>query len=164
MSRLKVTIDRTGDLAKALKALGSLQVLVGIPSSTAERKPDPADPHPLNNAEIGYLMENGSPAANIPARPFLRPGIRGEKAAIVARLKSAGNAALTGDLGAVEKGLTAAGLIAEAAVKAKITDGPFAALAPSTIAKRKARGRSSDKPLIDTGQLRNAVTSVVRPR
>jgi hypothetical protein len=37
-------------------------------------------------------------------------------------------------------------------------------LAERTLAARKARGRTGEKPLIDTGQLRNAVTFVVQAR
>lgn len=161
---MKVTTDRTPELSRALKALVTNQVLVGIPSGTAGRQPDPGDRHPLNNAEIGYIQENGSPAANIPARPFLKAGVATVQDQVAARLGAAAKSALSGDLGAVEKGLEAVGFIAENAVKAKITDGPFAPLSDSTLAARRARGRTSEKPLIDTGQLRRSVTHVIRPR
>jgi hypothetical protein len=68
------------------------------------------------------------------------------------------------------------------AVRTKITDGPFAPLADSTLRARARRGRkgavaelksraqgnapnnANAKPLIDTGQLRKSITYVVRKK
>jgi hypothetical protein len=75
-----------------MRGLEREQVMVGIPSKTAERQPDPEEPGPMNNATIGYIMENGSPAANIPERPHLKPGIRDVKDEIVERYKKGGKA------------------------------------------------------------------------
>lgn len=163
-TNVTVTKDRTKDLAKALKALTTREVLIGIPSEKAQRQPDQDDPEPLNNAEIGYLQEHGSPEANIPARPFLAPGVAsiGDEAA--KRLAAGARRALDGDLPAVDKTLNAVGLIGQNAVREKITDGPFVPLKASTLANRKRRGRIGDRPLIDTGQLRNAVSFVVRSK
>lgn len=65
----------TDNLAKVLATMAQLvkkDVLVGIPDSAPEREEDT----PLSNAQIGYILDNGSPKANIPARPFLVPGWR----------------------------------------------------------------------------------------
>jgi phage gpG-like protein len=161
-SGLTVTKDLTKELDRALKGLVEKRVLVGIPAENAQRQPDPDDSQPLSNAAIGYLMETGSPAANIPARPFLEPGVRDAADEIQRRLSATAKAALDGDASAVDKGLTAVGLVAEAAVKRRITEGSFEPLAPATLKARKARGRTSEKPLLDTGQLRNVVTHVIR--
>ena len=72
--------------------------------------------------------------------------------------------ALKGDADAGDKALHSAGLIAQNAVRNKITEGPFVPLAPMTLAKRKARGRTGEKPLIDSGAYRNAQTYVIRPK
>ena len=160
----KVTKDDVGAVLKAIRGLERNQVLVGIPSSAAGRRPDPADPQPINNAVIGYVMENGSPARNIPARPHLTAGIADAKDEIAARYKAGARAVLDGRVKDPDKVHTAVGLIAEKSVKAKITAGEFAPLAPATIAARRRRGRKSEKPLIDTGQYRNAITHVVRPK
>lgn len=50
------------------------EVLIGIPMSTTER-PDGE----ITNAELGYIHEYGAPEANIPARPFLIPGVESVK-------------------------------------------------------------------------------------
>lgn len=49
------------------------------------------------------------------------------------------------------------GPFAEAAFKAKLTEGPWEPNAPATITKK-----GSSRPLIDTGLLRNSLTHVVR--
>lgn len=161
---VKITKDRVPDLVKAIKELTSKEVLVGIPDTAAGRDDSDEGGPPISNAEIGYLMETGSPAQNIPARPHLVPGVESVRDKIAKRMKSGAQAALSGRNDDVDATLTAAGITAENAVKAKITEGPFVPLSPKTIAKRKARGRTGTKPLIDTGQYRRAITHVVRKK
>jgi hypothetical protein len=161
-SGLTVTKDRTKDVLAAIKALTNERVLVGVPDETAERKPDPEDPQPVTNATIGYLMETGSPAQNIPARPFLVPGVTGAMDKVTAHYKAAALKALEGSPEAMHQAHMGVGLIAQSAVQAKITSGPFVPLSPRTLEARRARGRTGDKPLIDTGQLRRAITFVIR--
>ena len=161
-SGVTISKDETASLLKAIKALTSKQVLVGVPDSTAEREPVEGESPGLSNAAIGYIQEKGAPEANIPARPFLEPGVAGAKDQIAARFKSGAKSALTGDLEAVDATLNAVGLMGQNAARAKITDGPFAPLKPSTLANRKRRGRSGERPLIDTSQLRRALTYVIR--
>lgn len=158
-----MTVDQLGRVVKNIKQLADDRVLVGIPSTEAERNPDPADGavSPYNNAQLGYLHENGSPVANIPARPFLIPGVEEAKPKYTRRLKAAAGAALDGDEQRVDRNLHAAGLETQAAVRGRITEGPFVPLAESTLARRRARGRTGEKPLIDTGQLRNSINYVV---
>lgn len=164
-AKVTVTKDRTKQLAAALKALVRDQVLVGIPASTAGREPDAENPEPINNATIGYIMENGSPAANIPPRPHLKKGIAKAQGEIVKRYKGGAKAVIDGKVSDPTVIHTAVGLIAESAVKSLIEDGSeLAPLSPRTLAARRARGRTGTKPLIDTGAYRNAITHVVRPK
>lgn len=164
-AKVTVTKDLTKKLAAQLKALVRDQVLVGIPSSTAGREPDPENPEPINNATIGWLMENGSPAANIPSRPHLKAGIIKAKDEIVSRYRSGAKALLDGRIDDPEVIHTAVGLIAENSIKGLIEDGTeLAPLSERTLAARRARGRTGTKPLLDTGAYRNAITHVVRPK
>lgn len=156
---VKVTKDRVPDLMKAIRDLTSKEVLVGIPDTAAGRD----DEDPISNAEIGYLMETGSPTQNIPARPHLIPGIEAARGKIEQRMKAGAVAALSGRKD-VDATLTAVGIVAENAVKTKITEGPFAPLSDVTIDRRRAAGRTGTKPLIDTGQYRRAITHVVRKK
>jgi hypothetical protein len=158
-SGIVIVKDKTLAVAASIKALANQQVLVGVPSSTAGRTDVP-----ITNAVIGYLMEHGSPSQNLPARPFLVPGVRNAMPDVRKRLRAAATTALSGRPDAVDKALHAVGLVAVNSVRKKITDGPFMPLAPSTIAQRQARGRTGDRPLIDTGQLRQSITYVIRKR
>lgn len=164
MNRVKVTKDNVAKVVKSIKGLTLNQVLVGIPSQTAERTPDADDPSPLNNAEIGYLMENGSPVNNLPERPFLKPGVGSVTDKVADRYRKGAVAVMDGKISSIDQVHDAVGFIAESAVKAKITDGPFAPLSERTLAARRARGRTSEKPLLDTGQLRRSITHVIRPK
>lgn len=164
MSAFKPIIDRMPGFQKAIRELTRQDVLVGIPQENADRKADPDETGPISNAAIGYIMENGAPEKNIPPRPWLNPGVDSAKTEIAARFMKTAEAALDGKIDAVEKGLNGAGLIAQNAVRKKITDGPFQPLAETTLASRRRRGRTGEKPLIDTGQFRRAVTYVLRPK
>lgn len=161
---LKVTKDITKRLVTGVRELARERVLVGIPADNAERliDEDADDRGPINNAAIGYIMENGSPAANIPARPHLQPSVNEQQDEIAAAYKAGGKAILDGKAKSATEVHHRVGLMVESAVKAKINEGDFTPLAPATIRARKARGRKSEKPLVDTGQYRNAITHVVR--
>lgn len=156
---IKVTKDNVDNVLEAIKAMANKRVLVGIPSDKAPRRGDP-----INNATLGYIHENGSPARNIPARPFLKPGVASAKDKLVQTLKGYAKQALA-DKSAIEKGLNAAGLVAQSAVKNRIRSGEgFAPLKPGTLAARKRKGAKGTKPLIRTGQLLNSITYVVRDK
>lgn len=150
-------------LRKALGALTVHRVLVGIPTEKGLRKPEVGEAkEPPNNAQIGYWMEFGVPESNIPARPFLNPGIANVQPQINARFEKCARDALGDGDPSVDATLNIVGLIAQNAIRAKITDGPFIPLHPATLAARRHRGRTGEKPLIDTGQLRASITYVIR--
>lgn len=154
---LQTIVDNVAKVAAGIEKLATTRVMVGVPAEKGARQDD----EPINNAALAYIMDNGAPEAGIPARPFMRPGIMAKQAEITAALRKTGEAALDGPERA-EKGFHRVGLIGQAAVRAKINDGPFQPLADSTIEDRRARGRTGTKPLIDTGQLRNAINYVIR--
>lgn len=154
---VKITRDKMADVVKAIQSLAQERVLVGIPAANAERRDAP-----INNAGIGYVQEFGSPANNIPPRPFLIPGVEAAQKDAVKHLKRGAERALDGQVDAGEKALHSAGLIAQNSVRATINEGIPPPLKPSTLAARRRRGRTGTKPLIDTGQLRNAITYVLR--
>ena len=154
-----IVIDRVDDVVKSVRALGTQRTLVGIPSSTAGRRDVP-----ITNAAIGYIHEFGAPEENIPPRPFLIPGVASAMDRIRKMLGTAARQAVSGNRQALDRALHAIGLVAVSAVRKKITDGPFAPLAESTLASRRARGVTRTKPLIDTGQLRQGITYVIRRR
>jgi hypothetical protein len=152
-------IDNSAKAIASIRALAAKRVLVGITSATAQREPDPDDPTPLNNAAIGYIQETGSPAKNIPARPFLVPGVKSIQKAEAQAYKAGLKGALKG--GSLDDTHARVGLMAQSAVVEKISDGPFAPLSQATLAKRRAAGRNGEQPLINQGKLRGAITFAV---
>lgn len=158
---LTIVRDNLAKVSKAIDALGRSRVMVGVPADKTSRSGDP-----ITNASLAYIMENGAPEVNIPPRPFMKPGVASVQPQIVARLKKAGELALEGRSDAVGREFHRVGAIGRDAIKAKITDGPFAPLKPSTIAarkrKRKSRNNTDITPLIDTGALRSSISYVIR--
>ena len=176
-----VKVNKMADLFKGLDML-KRSVLVGVPQDKIDRNDDAP-----NNATLAYTHEFGSPAKNIPARPFLMPGIKSAQDKITARFQKATIAALESRPSEVNRQMQSAGMEARDAVKNKIDSGDFAPLSPATIAAR-ARGRQTKsqrqsemmyaelrktmseedaqalagiKPLVNTGQMRNSITYVV---
>lgn len=180
MSKSFIKADKLAAVLKSIAGLTKNTVLVGVPDSTTDRSDD--DHGPMNNATIGYIQEHGSPAANIPARPHLMPGIENAQDKITARMKKASQAALDGRKDKTIEQLEKAGMVARDSVKNMITDGDFEPLAEATLRARARRGRKGAKaelasraagnapdnrnarPLIDTGQYRNSITYVVRKK
>lgn len=158
---LRMTLDRVKQATDTIRRLGAGRVLVGVPAEKAFRKPEPGEKSQPNNAMLGFIHQNGSPAKNIPARPFLPEGVRSAQKEIADVLESDMRKTLRGNTQASDQTLHKVGLIAQAAVRKKITDGPFAPLKPQTLAKRRAKGRAGTRPLIDTAQLRNSINYVV---
>lgn len=162
-SGLTVKLDKLPQLAAAVDMMAGTQVMVGVPASEALRKPEPGKPgEPPNNAMLLYIHEHGDAAGRIPARPSLHPGVMNNRENIEAGLKKVALSALDGKPEAVERGFHRVGLSTQASVRRKITTGPFLPLAPATLARRRARGRTGIKPLIDTTQLRSAINYVLR--
>lgn len=156
---LKVTQDFTADFNKIVKAFKRDQVLVGIPEDDSSRKDDA----PINNATLLAINNFGSEALGIPPRPVMDIGLRNAREEIAEQFKDAAVGALTKGLSALPIAYNRAGSIAANSVKKVINsqegiDGPSEA----TLAARKARGFKGTKALIVTGQMRNAITWVVR--
>ena len=156
---LQMTVNTVPQLMAALDALENREVLVGVPEDK-----DARNDGEMTNAQIAAINNFGSPAQNIPAREFMESGVNDVRDRVERGLVKAGGAALDGNMDALDRGLEAVGLIAATSIKKRISTGPFAPLAPSTLAARRSRGRSGTKPLQDTGALRNSISYVVRKR
>lgn len=170
-----VTRDDLERVAAAIAELARVRVMVGVPATEALRRPVPGakQRQPPNNALLAYVHENGAPTRRIPPRPFLRPAIHEGRAELARLLGIAGRFALQGRLDAMERQFHRVGGIARDMVRLRITTGPFVPLAPRTIEARRRRSAGSryrrraqtaadTTPLIDTGQLRNAINYVIR--
>ena len=148
------TTDRTSGLNERIEAVKNLEVLVGIPADTATRDGDD-----MNNATLAFIHTYGSPIANIPARPFLIPGIKKAQELITKNLGKAALAIFEGNPEKATQFLNKAGQVASNSVKRIFTD-PSNGWPPNSPLTIYLKG--SDRPLIDTGQLRKSITYVVR--
>lgn len=178
------TVDNTKKALQALDILTNTTVLVGVPDDRGGRK----EAGPINNAALAYIHDQGSPAAKIPARKFMEPGIARVRDRINEELLRGGQAVLKGaSQAAMIAILTRVGIIATRSIKQVISEGIAPELAPSTIKGRirrikgkKRRQKIDDAiasgmplsrqggeagiftPLRVTSQLFNAITFVLR--
>lgn len=115
----------------------------------------------INNAELLFLQEHGSPIKKIPARRVLGPAVEadGNRQAIANELSASIKSSLAGDTEGAANNMLRAALAGQNAARKWFTDSRngWAPNAPATIARK-----GSDKPLIDTGALRAAIVGVVR--
>lgn len=154
-----VTEDFTENFNKIVKSFRRDAVLVGIPEQDTERKED----EPINNAALLAINEFGSPKNNIPPRPAMAIGIRNAQDAIAEQFKLAAQGALTKGLAAIPIAYNRAGIIASNSVKKAINaQEGFPGPSEATLAARESAGFKGTKALVVTGQMRNAITYVVK--
>lgn len=180
---LKVVASSIDELREMLEMLSRKEVLVGFPEDTSARDPDPEAKQDITNAALGYIHDTGMPEQNIPARPFMIPGMEDAKEAVTHQLTAIARAVLQRrGVGSIETGFERVGLRVQSALRRKINEGVPPPLSEWTLRDRARRGRKGAmwelawreagapagtelaKPLIDTGQLRNAINYVVRDR
>lgn len=156
-------ITRSGPGAAALREIleyvDKHEIAIGIFENSLY-----ADGKPI--AGIMAVHEYGSPAAGIPARPVFRPTIQA-KAAEWQRQIGLGVIASLDRRTTISKALEAVGLVAAGDVRRYLSKLQTPELAEATVdarRRRSASGEASDKPLVDTGQMLRAITSVVAAR
>lgn len=154
-----IKTDRLKEVLESINGLVKKEVLVGIPDSRPEDTKKP-----ITKAQIAYILDGGSPANNIPARPFLVPGVASVQGRISVQLGKAADAALGSDLAGAEKRMGGAGQIAVDAVKLRINSNIQPALSEATLEDRRRRGVTRENTLVDTGEMRDAVTYVIRKK
>ena len=184
-SGLSAPVDGFRKLLVVFEALGSEDVLVGVPQAENHRDTQIGE-EPINNAALAYIHNFGAPEARIPARPFMEPGIADAKKEIVECFRKAGVAALNGDKGAKDRALKQAGLRAQRAIQRRIREGippPLSdkylrirdrkllararrqkGMTPELYAAIREAQLGSRTPLYDTGQLLKSITYVIRWR
>lgn len=182
---VKIVMDKTAELARAIESLVGTRVMVGVPESQSDRPSEGP-----NNAELAYIHDNGAPEANIPARPFLMVGVERNKEKIDKRFLAAGRAAFKGEGASMERQFVAVGLETASAVRDVISGGIAPPLSESTLRARinRHKGRTAErrellrrgqglgagpdtlapastdlvKPLIDTGELVHSISFAIK--
>jgi hypothetical protein len=159
---LTVTKDFTKQFNEVIARFKSDAVVVGIPEDKTDRK----EVGEINNATLLALNHFGSEKLGIPPRQPLTIGIRNAQPAIAEQFKIAAQSALSAGPKALTQYYERAGSIASSAVKKVINDQEgIQAPAPSTLKARQyltKAGFKGTKALVVTGQMRNAITWVVK--
>ena len=107
-------------------------------------------------AEVAAWNEYGT--SQIPPRPFLRQSVENHADEINANIEVVIKAVVSGDID-TEKALMMIGAMQVGYVQHEIKTGGFTPNKPSTI-----RMKGSDRPLIDTGQMRQSVHYIIEPK
>lgn len=131
-----------------IEKLKAQQVRVGYQQGAA------ASEEGVDMADIAMWNELGT--VNSPARPFLRQSVDDNAAKISAFCKAQLQRLAQGSTDA-ETILKQIGVMQKGLVQEKIENGSFKPNAPSTVKKK-----GSDKPLIDTGRMRQSVNYVIQ--
>lgn len=163
-SGVRVVLDKSKEFNSAMRLLRDEAVYIGVAEGENSRK----EGGPIGNATIGYINENGSAAAHIPARPHLAKGVQDVQAKLAEELGAGAKALLNGRPDAVRTSYARAGLLGQQSVQRVITQQEgFAPLAESTIKARQNRKkapRTGTKALIDKGEYRQSIKYHIRKR
>jgi len=133
-------------LRKLQKQLKDAKVKVGLPKGT------PANDEGESLIEIGATQEFGSPSKNVPERSFVRIPLDNAKADYFKFLKRQGINILNGKT-TTDDAIEKLGVWGQTVIKKSFTNNNWEANSETTIALK-----GSSRPLIDRGQLRQAIT------
>lgn len=148
--KIRDTITSDGKrFEKMLKELADKEVRIGF------QRGENTDEDGVDICDIAAFNELGT--ANSPSRPFLRKSVDENESAINAFLKDVKKDICDGV--PAEQILKKIGLFQQDLIQEKITEGQFTPNAPATIKKK-----GSDKPLIDTGRMRQSVNYVIQKK
>lgn len=158
-TRIRVRDLGFEEVVAQLRRMDGVFIVVGVMGGDSETYEDG-----MPITQVAAINEFGTADGRVPPRPFLRTTLderRGEIGALVERtMERLTNRKLGKPGAAAAKAAEIIGVFVQAAVQKKIVDLREPPNAPSTIAKK-----GSSNPLIDTGQLRQAITyTVVRGR
>ena len=133
---------------KALEELGKLEVRVGYQEGAT---------YPDGTPVINVALWNELGTVNIPPRPFIRQTVDNNEAKFQSQMKASASKLAKGT--SSDEVLNELGVFAKGLLQKEIKDGGFIANAPSTVKKK-----GSDKPLIDTGLLRQSANYVIKKK
>jgi hypothetical protein len=137
-----------------LKQLSKMKAHVGVPGGATPPVDANGKPLGISMAELAYIHEKGAPANKIPSRPFMHQTKRRVEKKFVRLLSNGYKRAVKG--ANAEGILRMIGVAYEGEMKKSFVAEVFVENSKATI-KRKG----SSRPLIDTGALRQSITSKV---
>jgi hypothetical protein len=139
-------------LANVGAASGGAGVKVGIQGAEATAPKRGDDAGDLDLVTVAAIHEFG---LGVPERSWLRAWVDENRTMIEADLRKAAQLVIGGKA-RLDVTLERVGLKFQAAIQERIVAGIAPALAPETIARK-----GSSTPLVDTGQLKSAITYIV---
>lgn len=173
-------------LIARMQKLKKRRIMVGIPEKKAARQDEP-----INNAQLLYIlshgvrkksmrqemqpkidagmkysaayqlyiMSHGSPLWHIPPRPVLEPALEANADAIGKLFQAVIKAACKGDEETVQRAMHRCGMKAQNVCRGWFSDprNGWAPNSPLTIKLKK-----SERPMVDTGTMRKAITYVIK--
>ena len=134
-------------LMQTLKELGDLEVRIGFQHGEATEE-DGTD-----ICDIAAWNELGT--VHAPSRPFMRQSVDDNEAKINSFLKTQKRRLLAGE--SAQQVLNSIGIFQKGLIQKNIVDGHFVPNAPATVSMK-----GSDRPLIDTGRMRQSVNFVIK--
>ena len=145
--------------------------LIGIPSDAKRPVDEKGHDTGINMAELALIMEKGSPANKVPARPFMQKTRMRAEGRFAGLMKKFYSQLLHGKGDAVQM-LKRLGAAYESEMRETFTKEAFAPNAPITIYggwmrnKKSGKplnvmGKNSSRPLITHGRLRGSIMSKV---
>lgn len=131
-----------------LQKLAELEVRVGFQG-------DESYEDGTSLAEVAAYNELGT--SDMPARPFMKQSFEKHEKELQAACDRVNQAIIGGS--SAEQALDSLGVTVKGIIQEEIVEGGFEPNAPSTIRKK-----GSERPLIDTGHMRQSVNYVVKKR
>ena len=133
---------------RALEELDGLEVRVGYQEGAT---------YPDGTPVVHVALWNELGTVNAPPRPFIRQTVDNNEAKIQSKMKSSVNKLANG--ATADTVLNELGVFAKGLLQKEIKDGDYVPNAPSTVEKK-----GSDRPLIDTGLLRQSANYVIKKK
>ena len=160
-------------IKEAMKFLAQKEVFIGIPQETNAAH-EAEKGKIVTTADLLFIHSYGSGINRVPSRDVLETSLKYNKEQVAQLLSEAMEKATSGNISAVEMALKKAGMQAQNIARDWFTNpaNNWAPNAPFTIEggwmrNRKsgkafyAKGKGSSRPLVDTGEMRKAITYVV---
>jgi len=148
------------NLKQIVKETNKYETLVGIPGEAKPKSGKSKDYISTYAAKNEFGVYGGAGVPSVPARPFMRDTMKTrlkniQKAALKFFIELANNP----KSGSVKETLEKLGLYTAGQIQDNITKGKWTPNSPVTIKKK-----GSSKPLIDSGDMRGAVTAWVKKK
>lgn len=158
---VKVVTDNFSKQLEALEFVKNNSVYIGI-----QQKDTTRDGDDVTNAELLFIHTNGSPKQNISPRPVIEPALKANSQQLSKIMSQAAKFALEGKFAEALRQLHIAGTRGRDVSKLWFNnpENHWPPNAPEVIERKIKKGSTDPKPLIDTGELRNAISYFVKTK